>query len=423
MTAALPDLYRGAHDGRQPLEAGLRAEPSLDACIATSLRRQSMLNGCKWDIQVGDSTTLADFPLVMKRNTWEQLATLAENLAAEARAAEHEIARRPEVLHLLGMPSALRKVLATPAPLTPAAGHVIRFDFHFTTDGWRISEANSDVPGGFSEASHFTSLMSEHFPHLTLAGNPAETWCDALSDVIEQNGHVALLSAPGILSDHQVIAYLASCLEARGLRTHLVKPEQIQWRDGVAQLDTNWHRGPLAAVIRFYQAEWLPRLPVNSGWHYFFRGGKTLVTNPPLGVISESKRFPLTWKHLSTPLPTWRKLLPDTCDPREISWSSADEWLFKTAYCNNGEAVCIRQIMKPRQWWLTKLHARLTPGHWVAQRHFESVPISTPLGLRNVCVGVYTVNGRACGAYARLSATPVVDYAAVDVALLIDPNE
>jgi len=38
-------------------------------------------------------------------------------------------------------------------------------------------------------------------------------------------------------------------------------------------------------------------------------------------------------------------------------------------------------------------------------------------------VGVYTVNGEAAGAYARLSEKPVIDYAAVDIPLLIDQNE
>ena len=40
-----------------------------------------------------------------------------------------------------------------------------------------------------------------------------------------------------------------------------------------------------------------------------------------------------------------------------------------------------------------------------------------------MCVGIYTVNGRAAGAYARLSEKPVIDFAAVDVALLLEDNE
>ena len=166
-----------------------------------------------------------------------------------------------------------------------------------------------------------------------------------------------------------------------------------------------------------------PKLPPTNGWRHFFRGGKTPVANPPLSVIPESKRFPLTWKHLSTELPTWRELLPEVRDPRELSLFNDRNWLLKTAYCNNGDAVCARDWMKPREWWQAKICSQLFPNQWLAQRRFESLPVPTPLGPRHVCVGVYTVNGKAAGAYARLSEKPVIDYTAVDVALLIDKNE
>jgi hypothetical protein len=35
------------------------------------------------------------------------------------------------------------------------------------------------------------------------------------------------------------------------------------------------------------------------------------------------------------------------------------------------------------------------------------------------CLGVYTVNGKAVGIYGRYSPRPLIDYAAVDVAVLI----
>jgi hypothetical protein len=402
--------------------AELRTEAPLEAGDFAQLRRKTMLEGCKWDVQVGDVTALAPFPLVMKRSVWRQLARQAEKLDAEAVAAEEEISRRPDLLHRLGLPRALRKALAADEPLTPAAGRVVRFDFHLTTEGWRISEGNSDVPGGFSEASHFTGFMAGHFPHLMPAGDPAAAWCGALA-ASAAGGPVALLSAPGLMEDHQVVAFLAAGLNARGCATHLAKPEQVFWHAGQAHLRTQWYRGPLAAVVRFYQAEWLPRFAAHPGWQHFFRGGKTPVANPPLGILSESKRFPLLWNDLATPLPTWRALLPAACDPRARPWFDDPGWLLKTAYCNTGEAVCIRHLLTPWPWWQVKLQARLAPGGWVAQRCFESVPVPTPLGPRHVCVGIYTVNGKAAGAYARLAGKPLIDHTAVDVALLLDPHE
>jgi glutathionylspermidine synthase len=372
---------------------------------------------------VGDVSTLASFPIIMQRTVWDDLARQAEQLAAEAEAAELEISHRPELLQRLGLPHGLMDILADGATPTPAAGRVIRFDFHFTTDGWKISEANSDVPGGFSEASHFTTMMAEQHPLLQPAGNPGDAWCYALATIAGPNGVVALLSAAGYMEDHQVISFLAARLRARGCRTHLAKPAQIRWHAGRAHLDTAWHRGPLDAIVRFYQAEWLSRLPDATGWKHFFRGGLTPVANPALALISESKRFPLVWDQLSTPLPTWRTLLPESRDPRAAAWSNDDSWLLKTAFCNTGDTVSIRELMRPGEWLKTRLKVFLSPDNWVAQRRFDSVPLETPLGPRHVCVGIYTVNGRSAGAYVRLSKGLVVNYAAMDAALLLEDDE
>ncbi|MCL4192911.1 MAG: hypothetical protein KJZ87_14350, partial [Thermoguttaceae bacterium] len=77
---------------------------------------------------------------------WQRLAQTAERLDAETRAAEEELCQRPDLQRLLGLPWRIRRALRRAA--TPPAGpRVMRFDFHFTTDGWRISEVNSDVPG------------------------------------------------------------------------------------------------------------------------------------------------------------------------------------------------------------------------------------------------------------------------------------
>jgi len=411
-------LTRGAR-----IERCLWTETAVDSEAWSKIRRRAVLDGCKWDPQVGDVDTLSPFPLVLKASVWNQLARYAEQLSAEAISAENEISHRPDLIAHLGLPRALRRVLTNESSLTPAAGRVMRFDFHYTTQGWRISEANSDVPGGFSEASHFTEMMAPHFPDLRPAGNPSDIWTSALAAAAGPAGVMVLLSAPGYMEDHQVVAFLARRLRAHGCVTHLAKPEQIVWRNGSACLNTAWYRGPVNLIVKFYQAEWLARLPRKFGWENLFRRGKTPVANPPLAVISESKRFPLVWDQLSTRMPTWRTLLPETRDPRDAPWPSDETWLLKTAMCNNGDTVCRRDLMSHKAWLRLLMSVRLSPGQWIAQRRFQSVPVSTPVGSRHICIGVYTVNGRSAGAYARLSEKPVIDYSAVDVALLLKDDE
>lgn len=422
MIASIQQNRLDAAASQSPFQ-GLRAEDELDAKTMAAIRRKVALDGCKWDAQVGDRSTLAPFPVVLKRKTWKQLSQWAEQLSAEMKQAEEEISRRPELLGRLGLPAPLRKVLEKDLPPTPSAGRVIRFDFHLTSEGWLISEANSDVPGGFSEGSFFTSIMAEHFTDLEPAGNPAQSWCDALASALGGRSTIALLSASGYMEDHQVNSFLATQLRERGCSAHLAKPEQIHWRDGIAHLEASWHCGPLDGIVRFYQAEWLAQLPQKTGWHHFFHGGTTPVANYGLAAITESKRFPLVWDALESQLPTWRSLLPETRDPREANWAGDESWLLKSAMCNTGDTVSIRELMPRDHWFQTRLNVLLSPGKWIAQKRFQSLPVLTPIGPRHVCVGVYTVNGRAAGAYARMSEKPVIDFAAEDVVLLIEKND
>ncbi|HKA06984.1 MAG TPA: hypothetical protein VKD71_06975, partial [Gemmataceae bacterium] len=123
--------------------------PALPLADFDRLRRRLVLNHFKWDPQVGDVETIARFPLVLPAATVRGLFALTEALAAETVAAERELLARPDWLARLGLPRRIRRHLADHSiPPTPAAARVIRFDFHPTAAGWRISEANSDVPGG-----------------------------------------------------------------------------------------------------------------------------------------------------------------------------------------------------------------------------------------------------------------------------------
>src|SRR5262245_33264070 len=102
----------------------------------------------------------------------------------------------------------------------------MRFDFHWSSDGWRISEMNNDVPGGFSEASSFSALMAEHYANAP-AGSATTAWTDAVAQNVG-NGAVALLCAPSYLKDQQIIRYLNRELRARGLAPILATPSQIR---------------------------------------------------------------------------------------------------------------------------------------------------------------------------------------------------
>ena len=394
-----------------PLRAGKR----IDRESFDILRRRMCLHHAKWDPQVGDVATLADFPLLLTASAGLQLSTWAEALAEELLSAERELLARPALLKQLGLPWRMRRALGSTLPDYAECGRVVRFDFHLTPQGWQLSEANADVPGGFAESSAFTTRMAEHFPNTKIAADPAAAWADFIRDVAGNGpGVVALCSVPGFMEDTQVLAALQPLLIDRQLQPMLCRPANISWStDGVATL---WNQ-PVSTIVRFVQSEWLTS--TTRQWRYW-REGKTPVLNPLSAIIVESKRFPLAWNQLSTQLPTWRSLLPTTADPRAVSWQ-ADDWLVKPAFGNTGDDVASSAFTPALEWHRTVREVRRRPRDWVAQQRFEITPIDTPTGPRRPCVGVYTIAGRAAGLYGRLSVGPVVDFAAVDCAILIEP--
>lgn len=402
----------------------LRLGPTVEEEAFDELREQMALCHFKWDAQVGDVSCLAPFPLLIGSATWRELSAMAEKLCAETMSVEEELLDRPELHLLLGVPRTLRALLAQGKPATPAAVRIMRFDFHWTTEGWRVSEVNSDVPGGYTEATSFTQQMADSIPGTQPTGNPTRRFVDALSQRIGENETIALMNAPGHMEDHQVVAYLAARLRDRGHTAHVIAPTQLRWRDGRAALETAWFSGPAAAVVRFYQAEWLAKMRQARGsWSPLFVGGCTPVANPGIAVLSESKRLPIVWDRLRTPVPTWRRLLPETRELAAAPWMSDDEWLIKSAYCNTGDTVSIRSAMPTSAWWRRVLNAKLAPTDWIAQRRFVGAPLVHQGEQLVVNIGVYTIDGQAAGAYGRIATGQIVDGSARDVAVLIADEE
>jgi hypothetical protein len=304
---------------------------------------------------------------------------------------------------------------------TPTAARVIRFDFHWTADGWKISEANSDVPGGYSEASSFPRAMSAHYPGTRLTADPAGALVGAVGAHVRRGGCVALLAAPGYMEDQQVIAFLAERLGAQGIAARCCEPLQLRFDHAVARLETSAPQR-VDAIVRFFQGEWLVGLSRRCGWPILLANGSTPVTNPAPALLSESKRFPLVWESLRERLPTWRRLLPETRDPRDAPWRGDDSWVIKSAFCNSGDTVMTRGITPAALWRKAAWDATWRPGGWIAQRRFEPVRIDTPLRRAFPCLGVYTVNGRAAGIYGRLTTGHLIDYAAIDAAVLVEDS-
>ncbi len=397
----------------------LPVEPLGDDAFAR-VRRRAIFDCCKWDPQVGDSAAIAKHPLVVARGAWLDVVRSAEALARETLAAEAEIVRRPELHKRLGLPRAVRLALRRAASDGPASGtaRLIRFDFHFTDEGWRISEANCDVPGGLNEASGFPPLLAPHYPWAAPVGDPAADYAEALAARAGTGGTVVLAHATAFSDDQQMMTFVGRRLAAKGLNVHLASPSHLRWRGDRAWLDAAWWQGPVDLVVRFFPAEWLNGLPRASDWPRFFAGAGTPLSNPATAIVAQSKRFPLVWDSLETPVPTWRALLPETRDVRDTPWRTSDEWIVKPALGRVGEGIGMRELIDAKEMRSITRDARLWPGSWVAQRRFRVVPAEVANTRVFPCLGVYTLDAKVVGAYGRLAARPLIDSRAADAAVL-----
>ncbi len=410
---------------RVPQAADVTTDPfrpvaAMPADVMAVVRRRAIFDCCKWDPQVEDVCTIADVPLVLSAAAWRTIVALAESLAREVHLAEEELRGRHALHNGLGLPRAIVRALRRQdGPGHARAVRFVRFDFHLTENGWRISEANTDVPGGLNEASGLPAIVGPLYPGTRPVGDVAEAYARAVVATLLPGALVALVHATAYSDDRQVMTYLARRLERDGVRAVLASPAHLRWRDGCATLDTAQMAGPLDAIVRFYPAEWLPNLPWRAGWRSYFEHATTPVSNPATAILTQTKRFPLVWDRLRTPLPTWKAALPETHDPRDVRWQGNDEWVLKPALGRVGEDVGIAGVTAPREWEKIARVVRRHPAYWVVQRRFAATPVR--LGEHHCfpSVGVYTVNGRVAGAYGRIAERPLIDARARDAAVLV----
>lgn len=402
--------------------APLHAGASLSGDEWREVRARAIFEFCKWDVQCEDHSVLAAFPLFIDLEAARFLNEKAEALAREALAAEEEILQNPRLLEKLGLPRAIRKVLQKGLQniVSSPELRVMRFDFHRTPDCWRISEVNSDVPGGFIEATGWNSLFAAKSPGASAPPSTSDVYAQAIRDVTAGNALVALVHATAYSDDRQVMQHLARCFSKHGLQTYLCSPTHVRWNHGIAEICGSFGTGKPDAIVRFFPAEWLPNLSSNESWEPYFRCTTTPLSNPGSAIVLQTKRFPLVWDELRADLCTWRELLPETRDFSECDLLPDDAWILKPALGRVGEDVGIQGITPPEELRKILCEARKRPGQWIAQQRFKVLPVETESGDQFPCIGVFTIGGKAAGFYGRISSRPIINQNAQDVAVLID---
>ena len=382
-------------------------------------RYNVIFNAYKWDPQVYDHNTVAKYVALIDQETAEQLEMWAEQLAEETILMEEATLENLSLAKELGLPKKIYKALKHISNYDRDKNvRLMRFDFHPTSTGWALSEVNSDVPGGLAEASVLPEIAGEYFSGYVPGKNVASILFEAFGAKTNKGGMIAFVHATSYSDDRQVMQFLSDYFSERGFNTIFAAPDHLRWVDKQAISILKGREGKVDGIIRFFPLEWFATLPQKSGWVGYFNS-ETPSCSHPIAMFTQSKRLPLIWDKLGVDIPTWKKLLPETRDPRSIK-AKDDNWIYKPALGRVGEGISIKAALAQKELSKIEKAVRKQPRNWVAQQMFKSQPLITQDGESyHICVGVFTVDNKCAGFYGRISLYPRIDDKAKDIPILV----
>ena len=386
--------------------------------------RLTLMFDCyKWDPQFVDSNTVAKYALVITKEEHEEIKKLTEKLDEETRAAEEFLNCHQELLKPLALPKKVSKEIKNMKNYE-ADKHIrlMRYDFHPTIDNkWAVSEVNSDVPGGFAEASFMPKAAIQYLNGGNFSSiNFGEIMVDAIMKKVPKNGRIMMVHCTCYSDDRQVMQFLGDRLSEKGYQVLYGAADHIRFKDNVAYSILDGNEGKLDGIFRFTPLEWLTDIKPKRWQGYF--DTITASCNHPIAMYAQTKRFPLIWDALEkqgVSLTTWRELLPDTLEVKDAK--GKEGYIYKPACGRVGEKISIKEACSGDEYKKILADVKKHPKKYLAQKKFHSLPLLGQNGEEfHVCLGSYTVEGAHAGYYARISTTPRIDSNAADIPILIE---
>ena len=386
-------------------------------------RRSLMFECYKWDPQFLDHNTIAKYALVLTQAEHKELKKLTEKLDEETQASERVLNAEQKLAKPLALPRKLTKELKRMENYDPD-GHIrlMRYDFHPTEEGaWAVSEVNSDVPGGFAEASLMPDKARARLKDTNLSFvNFGEHFLSAIEEKVVGGGRVMLVHCTSYSDDRQVMQFLGDSLSKKGFSVIYGAADHVHFKEKRAYSILDGNEGQLDAIIRFTPLEWMTEIKPKH-WDGYF-DTTTVSCNHPIAMYAQTKRFPLVWdalEHKGVCLDTWRKLLPETLEVKDAK--GKEGYIFKPACGRVGENISIREACWEGEFEKILRDVKWHPKKYLAQKQFYSRPLlGESKEQYHVCLGSYAVDGRHAGYYARISKSLRIDSNAADIPVLIE---
>jgi len=361
-------------------------------------RLDVIFEGYKWDPQFLDNNTIAKHVLVITEEEHKELERLTEELEKETTQAEKMLLSNLKIAKPLALPRQIRKELIKMKNYQEDK-HVrlMRFDFHPIDDGgWAISEVNSDVPGGFAEASLMPRiaaevLENESYWHMDFG----EILSNAISEKVKPGGNIMFVHCTSYSDDRQVMQFIGDKLKNRGFNSIYAAADHLRFENKEAISILNGNECKVDAIFRFTPLEWLIGIKPKRWQGYF--DTITPSCNHPIAMFAQTKRFPLVWnalEKLGVSLSTWRELLPETLEVKDVK--NKGGFIYKPACGRVGEGISIREACKEDEYEKIIKDVKKHPKKYIVQKKFNSRKLISEEGESfHVCLGSYSVSGKA----------------------------
>ena len=385
-------------------------------------RLNAIFDCYKWDPQFLDNNTVAKYALVISEDEYKTLVELTEKIDKETIEAENVLNQNLKLAKPLALPKKIYKELKNMKNYDKDK-HVrlMRYDFHPVVGGkWAVSEVNSDVPGGFAEASLLPQNAINFLEGDYYFQSFGERLVDAISKKVVPGGRIMMVHCTCYSDDRQVMQYIGDRLEEKGFKAIYGAADHVNFKDGKAYSILEDNEGELDGIVRFTPLEWLKDIKPKRWSGYF--DTITPSCNHPVAIFAQTKRFPLVWKSLEkmgVNLSTWRELLPDTIEVKDAK--NKEGYIFKPACGRVGEKISIEEACRDDEYKRILKDVKKYPKEYLAQKKFVSEPLKGVDGKDyHVCLGSYTIDGKQSGFYARISNKPRIDSDAADIPVIVE---
>lgn len=317
-----------------------------------------------------------------------------------------------------GLPASVMR-LAAAAHAAGDDAALMRVDLLLGADGrFRACELNADCPGGHNEATGLPRLaQSAGFwqglnPTTVLAELTARL--AALADRPGPGrGTVALLYATAYAEDLQVCALIERALRERGVHTRRCPATAPRWQGDAVYVGPT----PVAALYRFFPMEYMDGQRNLEGLIAAVASRRLKTLSSFSHIYSQSKlAFARGWALRDRLAPADALALaehtPQSCEfaelPAQQLQAERAQWVLKRALGRVGDEVFVGALLTDEDWasLCAAVQAAVTgpaQERWIAQRFVPQKAIATPFGEMLVTLGVYVLDGRFVGYFARLS--------------------